>query len=117
VLSIILVFSLPVEAYKYNNESYHVDLWCKYGTVEYKNTDNTRVDCLTDVYAIEFDFANKYAEAIGQSLHYALMTNKKAGIVLIMTSKNSHVYYNRMIKIISTYNLPITVWTMKAVYN
>jgi transcriptional regulator with XRE-family HTH domain len=29
------------------------------------------------------DYSNKWAEAIGQSLHYSIMTNKKAGIVLI----------------------------------
>lgn len=52
--------------------------------MEYVLPDRTRVDCLTDEYAIEFDFADHWAEAIGQSLHYAEMTNRKPGIVLII---------------------------------
>jgi hypothetical protein len=39
--------------------------------------DGTRCDCLTDTHAIEFDFGNKWAEAIGQSAYYALQTGKK----------------------------------------
>jgi len=66
-------------------EKYYQDIWCKKqnGISEYKLIDNTRVDCLTKTHAVEFDFASKWAEAIGQSLHYSRMTNKQAGIVLI----------------------------------
>jgi hypothetical protein len=46
--------------------------------------DGTRCDCLTDVHAIEFDFGNNWAEAVGQSAYYALQTNRKAGIVLVL---------------------------------
>jgi len=46
--------------------------------------DSSRVDCVTDEYAIEVDFATKWAEAIGQSTYYARITNKKPGILLIM---------------------------------
>ena len=45
--------------------------------------DGTRCDILTDTHAIEVDFADKWAEAIGQSLNYAMQTGKKAGIVLV----------------------------------
>lgn len=38
--------------------------------------DGTRCDILTDEYAIEVDFANKWAEAIGQALNYAIQFNK-----------------------------------------
>ena len=34
--------------------------------------DGTRCDILTDTHAIEVDFADKWAEAIGQSLNYAM---------------------------------------------
>ena len=46
--------------------------------------DGTRCDILTDTHAIEVDFADKWAEAIGQSLNYAMQTGKKAGIVLVL---------------------------------
>lgn len=35
--------------------------------MEYKNHDKTRVDCLTETHAVEFDFAKKWAESSGAS--------------------------------------------------
>jgi hypothetical protein len=53
------------------------------------------VDCLTDECVIEFDFSNKWAEAIGQSLYYANQTGKKADIFLICKNKTlSQVTFN-----------------------
>ena len=49
--------------------------------------DGTRCDILTDTHAIEVDFADKWAEAIGESLNYAIQTGKKADIVLVETEK------------------------------
>jgi len=46
-------------------------------------SDKTRCDCVTRAYAIEFDFASKRFEGIGQAIHYAELTGKKAGLVLI----------------------------------
>ncbi|WP_171018846.1 hypothetical protein ACONUD_00725 [Microbulbifer harenosus] len=47
--------------------------WCETagGVAEYVLPDRTRVDCLTETHAMEFDFAPKWAEAIGQALYYA----------------------------------------------
>jgi hypothetical protein len=45
--------------------------------------NGTHVDCLTDDYAIEVDFSNKWAEAIGQSLMYAAELERLPGIILI----------------------------------
>ena len=46
------------------------------GRVEVVMKDGTRCDILTSSYAIEVDFAKKWAEAIGQSLNYAMHTGK-----------------------------------------
>ena len=72
--------------------------------------DKTRCDILTDEYAIEVDFANKWAEAIGQSLNYAMQFNKKAGILLILESPKDYKYYVRLNSIIKHFKLPISVW-------
>jgi len=64
------------------------------------------VDCLTEEYAIEMDFGGKWAEAIGQSLSYAAMTGKKAGIVLIVGKKGDR-YIARIQKIIDVHSLDI----------
>ena len=89
--------------HKHNESSYQHAYCAMYkGIEEYENSDKTRVDCLTSDYAIEFDFANKWHEAIGQALHYALMTDRKPKVVLILDKdklKSQLIYYNRVKKI------------------
>lgn len=71
-------------------EREYVSQYCP-GSTEVILPDRTRIDCLTDEYAIEFDFAPKWAEAVGQSLHYAYMTGRVAAIYLILESdKDMH---------------------------
>ena len=43
---------------------------------------NTSIDCLTSDYTVEFDFAPKWAESMGQSLYYANMTNLKTKTIM-----------------------------------
>ena len=93
-------------------ERYYQDTYCK-GIKEYVLPDRTRVDCLTDTHAIEYDFGRKWAEAIGQSLGYAFATNKKAGIVLILESKKDYKYWIKLNSIIDHYGLPIDVWKIE----
>lgn len=76
-------------------------------------SDRTRCDCLTESHAIEFDFGNKWAEAIGQSLHYSLQTGKRAGIVLILERKKDYKYWIRLVLVIEHFNLPIDIWVIK----
>ena len=93
----------------HNESSYqHAYCFAHSGTEEYQNPDFTRVDCLTDEFAIEFDFANKWAESIGQALHYQLMTGKKAKVVLILEKPQLQmVYYNRIKKLADVYNFEV----------
>jgi hypothetical protein len=42
-----------------------------------------RIDCLSDEFAIEVDWAPKWAEAVGQSLYYAQATGRKPAIILL----------------------------------
>jgi hypothetical protein len=41
------------------------------------------VDCLSPEYAIEVDWSEHWAEAVGQSLYYAGATGRKPGIILL----------------------------------
>ena len=72
--------------------------WCaelapKYNAkVEVRLWDKTRVDLLNDTYAIEVDFAKKWAECIGQALYYSAVTGKKPACLLI-AEKNSEERY------------------------
>jgi len=63
--------------------------------VEVSLWDGTRVDLLNDEYAIEIDWAPKWKESIGQSLYYALVTNKKPAVLLLVKrgeKDKDHIY-------------------------
>ena len=113
---LITVFTLMpyADAKHLHPEAEYQQAWCTYhkGALEVEQDDFTRIDCMTDKHAIEFDFANKWAESIGQALHYALKSHKKAGIVLIMENPEKDKYYlQRVIRLAKKYK--IDVWTMK----
>ena len=78
-------------------EADYVREYCS-GEIEHVLEDRTRVDCLTDEYAIEFDYAKKWAESIGQSLYYSKMTGKKPAVAIIMTSFKDEKYIDRIKK-------------------
>ena len=99
-------YAYASNGYKYvvhrHNESSYQHAWCSmhHGIEEYENRDKTRVDCLTATHAVEFDFANKWAESIGQALHYQRMTGKRAKVVLILEKpKKQMVYYWRVFEL------------------
>ncbi len=109
---LVYAYSSPVSAKRLHKERYYQEQHCE-GIVEYRLPDKTRVDCLLEDYAVEYDFGSKWAEAIGQSLHYARLTHRKAGIVLIMESGKDEKYYQRVMDNIRFYDLPITVWKIQ----
>ena len=115
LLLTIMLMSMPVyaQAARLFNEASYQEEWCKKcnGQSEYELSDFTRVDCLTTNYAVEFDFAKKWAEAVGQSLHYGIMTGKKPAIVLIIERPKDFIYYNRLKVICKKYG--ITLWYIK----
>jgi len=97
------------EAKRKKKEVEYQTPWCieNGGVSEYVLPDKTRVDCLTDNYAVEFDFANKWAEAVGQALHYSLMTGKKPAVVLIFENRDDIKHWKKIQKIsesLSLYN-------------
>lgn len=112
VLLILLLASiaLPAQAKRLHKEVYYQDIWCtaNNGITEYVLEDNTRVDCLTQSEAVEFDFANKWAECIGQALYYGLMTNRTASCALIMENpERDEKYLKRLEKVAEPFNIKI----------
>ena len=95
-------------------ERWYQDKWCTDGRTEVVMPDGTRCDCLTDTHAIEFDFGKKWSEAIGQSLNYAMQTNRRAGVVMILTRPKDRQYWIRMNSIIQHFSLPIDAWAVEA---
>jgi len=106
-LYIVLVMSL--EAKHLHKEKYYQDIFCAKmgGVTEYVLEDKSRVDCLTNEYAIEVDFAPKWTESVGQSLYYSLMTGKKAGVYLIIENEKEYRYLKRLKKVAEKYDIKI----------
>ncbi len=104
----------PGEAAPHQPEKIYQKTWCHHagGKMEVRQSDRTRVDCLTGTHAIEVDFARKWTEAIGQALHYALQTNKQPGVVLILEKEEDEKYWKRLIAVIRRYRLNIQAWKM-----
>jgi hypothetical protein len=84
------------------------------GRTEVVLEDGTRIDILTRTHALEVDFAAKWAEGVGQSLHYAAQTGRRAGIVLIMDGNAAPRHLARLQSVIQRYELPIDVFPMDA---
>lgn len=97
-------------------ESEYQQYWCnkRGGVMEYKLNDKTRVDCLLPDLAVEFDFANKWAECIGQALYYSKMTNRQAACVLIMENPEKDTkYLNRLRRAVYRKGLDMRTFTIK----
>ncbi len=107
---------ISVHASRLFNEAYYQNEWCNKwnGQTEVILNDNTRIDCETKNYVAEFDFAKKWAEAIGQSLHYGRMTGKKPAIILIIEKPSDFKYFNRIKPLCKEHG--ITLWYMKGVF-
>jgi hypothetical protein len=90
------------------NERYYQEILCNdlQVKVEVVLEDKSRVDCLTDEFAIEVDWANKWSQGVGQAMYYALMTGKKPAIGLIMSqSKSDKRHYERLMLVTEELNI------------
>ena len=84
------------------------------GPTEVVLLDPSRVDVLTDQWAIEVDWAPKWAESIGQSLYYAQATDREpVAILLVGRSDSDSVYWLRA-KAASA-SAGVHVWTYNVV--
>lgn len=96
LIFLFLFLSLPaMSASRIYSEKVYQTKWCNAhnGQLEYRLNDNSRVDCLTANYAVEFDFANKWAECIGQALYYGVQTKRQPACVLIMENYEKDLKY------------------------
>lgn len=109
----ILFFSAPLWAAHLENEKAYQERWCaeQKGVTEYVLDDRTRVDCLTVEYAVEVEFAAKWAESIGQALYYGIRTCRTPGVVLIMECEGDDRYLKRLQAVAEKYG--IRIWTIQ----
>lgn len=96
-------------------EKHYQKLFCDRvdGVAEFVLDDRARVDCLTEDYALEVDFAPKWAEAIGQSLYYGAKTNRPPAVLLILEDRQDRVYVDRFNFTNSFHRLGIILYTVE----
>jgi len=81
--------------------------------MEIRLSDGTRADCVTSEYAVEFDFARKWAEGLGQALRYARLTGKKAAVVLIWKNDADRIKISNLKSDIKYYGIPVDVFSIR----
>jgi hypothetical protein len=80
----------------------------------------TYVDCISGKEAIEVDFSEKWAEAVGQALHYASVTDKTPGLILICRETThdevcvAHSY--RAEQTLSYWKIHSVIWLCKSIH-
>ena len=111
-----LLMSTGLGAARLNPEAHYQEIAAKKynGQTEVTMPDGTRCDIVTETHAIEVDFADKWAEAIGQSLNYSFQLNKKAGILLILEESDDERHLIRVECIIKHFKLTIDVLAIRA---
>lgn len=115
-LVVLLLMSTALNAARLNPEAHYQEIAAKKysGQAEVTMPDGTRCDIVTEAHAIEVDFADKWAEAIGQSLNYSFQLNKKAGILLILEKPDDERHLIRVQSIIKHFKLMIDVLAIRA---
>jgi hypothetical protein len=80
--------------------------------------NGTIVDCVNDTYAIEVDFDDKWAEAIGQSLSYASTLQRLPGIILVCRENvDEGLCLSHLLRIEETvtyWHIGMTIWACTA---
>lgn len=94
-----------------NKEAKYVDHYCT-GKIEYRNSDNTRTDCLADDQSQEYDFANKWYECLTQAMHYGRLNMNSATCVLIVEKQSDLKYVDRANALVKDSCLQVKVITV-----
>jgi hypothetical protein len=87
-----------VATQRYGTETYWQDIIQQEigGEKEYRLDDGTRVDLLFEDKDCEIDWANKWAEGIGQSIYYGLKTDRPPLVILLAKKDGWEKYRDRV---------------------
>jgi hypothetical protein len=104
---------VAASAYAMSEAEYQKE-WCAKhnGEIDYKTQDKTTVDCLTDTYSVELDYAEKWVQAMRKSSDHSLRTGKAPGVVLILQNSADEKHLFKLRKIVEKRRLGIKIWTV-----
>jgi hypothetical protein len=117
-LFLLLITSTTAYAQRSQVEDFYVNIWCdeQQGVQEVRTSRNTRIDCLTEEFAVEVDFDTKWAEGLGQALHYAAETGLRPAVLLIIQNHNGRdrsAYLDRLQSTIDFHRMDVTVFVIE----
>jgi hypothetical protein len=78
-------------------------------TTEARLWDDTRVDLLSDEYAVEVDYAHKWAECIGQALYYGHVTDRQPVCLLLAAGATESQYVYRCQTVCEAHDIKLWV--------
>lgn len=114
LFAILFMLSFAPNAHAGNEKEHQIALCAGMEIELFIKRFGTHVDCVSDTHAIEVDFSVKWAEAIGQSLHYALELKKRPGIILICkrtTTDKICVKHSYMVEeVLANWHIAATMW-------
>lgn len=104
------------EAAEKRNEAYYAERWCAEagGREEVTLPSGARADCITEEFAVEVDWSNKWAEGLGQAMHYASETGKRAAVVLLIHEKSKNAEIYRLESTIAAYGVDVQIFVVEA---
>jgi hypothetical protein len=98
IICLLILFNASAaQAKRKHHEKYYQEKYCA-GQLEFVLEDRARVDCLTKSYAFEYDFSDKWAESLGQSLYYSARTGRQPAIALILENPKKDAKYVRRLR-------------------
>ncbi len=97
-------------------ESWHQKHICDGMRIEVELPSGARADCMSPTHVIEIDFSSKWAEALGQALHYAAQTGLVPKVALICRQRPETCagHEARLRGTISHWRLPVEMETIVA---
>lgn len=112
LLITLILFSVSVFSQIKQREKYYQNKFAEVikGETEVVLEDRTRVDIVTKTHVIEVDFAEKWAESIGQSLHYEGMLGKQAGILLVIEGRKDERFLKRLMGVAAKHGIDVWIW-------
>jgi len=113
LLIMLVLFSVSAFSQTRQRESYYQQKFAAIvnGETEVILEDRTRVDIVTDTHVIEVDFAEKWAESIGQALHYeGMLNNKQAGVLLVLDLDREERFLDRLVGVAAKHGIDVWIW-------
>lgn len=88
--------------------------YCAGLLINVRLADGSEADCIKNDLAIEVDFSDHWAQAIGQSLHYASIVGTRPGIILVcnedVSSTTCERHLERLIGTLSYWRVGMLIW-------